>query len=238
MPSDHATPRVAMVMTSCATLGDSSDAGGAWYSEVAIPYYVFLDSFCAVSVWSVAGGAVPIDPASRAEPWTTAETARMDADATAQAALRGSGPVAALRAEAFDILVVPGGISTMWDLPDAAPLSRLIEAAAASPDKVVATICHGACALVNAKDRQGGSLVRGRALTSFTDSEERAVGADALVPFLLETRLRALGADHRGGADWSDTVVRDDWLVSGQNPQSAQRAAIAALAALGARRTS
>ncbi len=224
-----------MVLTSQARLGASDTPGGAWYSELAIPYYAFLEAGCAVRLYSIAGGPAPIDPVSRGEPWAGEETRRFDADPAAQEALAATGPVSALNPHDFDILFVPGGTATMWDLPGSAPLAALIAGAAQSPDKVVATLCHGACALVEVTDAQGQPLARARTLTSFTDSEERAVGADAIVPFLLETRLRALGAAFAGGPDWSDTVVRDGWLVTGQNPQSARRTATTALAAFAGR---
>jgi putative intracellular protease/amidase len=232
MSKKAGAPRIAMVMTSQDRWGDTTTPGGAWYSEVAIPYFVFLDSGCAVRLYSIKGGAAPIDPASREDAWVTPETKRMDGDSAAQAALQATRPVSELVAGDFDALFIPGGVSTMWDLPGAESLTRLIEATARAGDKVVATLCHGACALTQARATDGEALIKGRALTSFTDSEERAVGADEAVPFLLETRLRSLGCEFRGGADWSDTVVRDGWLVSGQNPQSAMRTATTTLAAL------
>jgi putative intracellular protease/amidase len=40
------------------------------------------------------------------------------------------------------------------------------------------------------------------------------------VPFLLESRLRELGADFQDAQNWSDNVVVDGKLITGQNPQS------------------
>ena len=52
------------------------------------------------------------------------------------------------------------------------------------------------------------------------------------VPFLLETKLKELGADFQTGAPWSDNAVADGKLVTGQNPQSTVSAVKLALAAL------
>jgi putative intracellular protease/amidase len=46
-----------------------------------------------------------------------------------------------------------------------------------------------------------------------------------VVPFLLEDRMRELGADFVGQRTWADNAVRDDNLVTGQNPQSSASAA-------------
>jgi hypothetical protein len=58
-------------------------------------------------------------------------------------------------------------------------------------------------------------------VNSFTDEEERAVGKEDIVPFLLETRLRERGAHFEGGSNFSEKVVADGRLITGQNPQSA-----------------
>ena len=66
-------------------------------------------------------------------------------------------------------------------------------------------------------------------MTAFTDSEERAVELDQLMPFLLQTRLRELGAEFVEADDWADNVVVDGKLITGQNPQSSGSAAQAVI---------
>ncbi len=53
------------------------------------------------------------------------------------------------------------------------------------------------------------------------------------MPFLLESRLRELGAEVDTAPDWSDHVVVDGKLVTGQNPQSSASAAEAVIELLG-----
>jgi putative intracellular protease/amidase len=77
----------------------------------------------------------------------------------------------------------------------------------------------------------------GRRVTGFTNSEEDAVGLSDTVPFLLETRLKALGADYVSGPDWEPFAVRDAGLITGQNPQSAGKVAALILEALQERKT-
>ena len=59
----------------------------------------------------------------------------------------------------------------------------------------------------------------------FTDSEEEAVGKTAVVPFLLEQRLKELGGVFERVDDWHPHAVRDGQLVTGQNPQSSEKVA-------------
>lgn len=52
------------------------------------------------------------------------------------------------------------------------------------------------------------------------------------MPFLLEQRLRELGADVIVAPKFTSNVVRDGRLVTGQNPQSSEALAVALAAAL------
>jgi putative intracellular protease/amidase len=55
------------------------------------------------------------------------------------------------------------------------------------------------------------------------------VQLDQKMPFLLETRLRELGAHFSGQPNWRDHTITDGFLVTGQNPQSSQGTAQAVL---------
>ena len=61
-------------------------------------------------------------------------------------------------------------------------------------------------------DHLQSPVVKGRKVTAFTNREERAVELDRHVPFLLESRLRELGAEFIPAANWQDNVVVDGRL--------------------------
>jgi putative intracellular protease/amidase len=68
---------------------------------------------------------------------------------------------------------------------------------------LVASVCHGPAALVNVKDKSGKSIFAGRRATSFSDEEEEQVGLTKAVPFLVETKLKELGAEyHKNATAW------------------------------------
>lgn len=214
-------PRILMVATSHDRI-DADHPTGVWYEELATPYRLFREEGAEVTVASPAGGRIPVDPRSAPE--------APEGD-SAWEAIQDTPALEGLDSADFDALFLPGGHGTMFDFPDDGRLRRLVEDMAAQ-DKVVGAVCHGPAALVHAEGSEGQPLVAGRRVTAFTNSEERAVELDGLMPFLLQTRLEELGAEFVTAEDWQEHVERDGLLVTGQNPQSSEAGARQVLEAL------
>lgn len=197
---------------------DAEHATGLWFEEFAIPFQKFKARDLDVTVASVRGGQVPIDPRSMPDDEETPQTR------TALDALRTTRPLAELNVSGFDAVFFPGGHGTMYDLPNSPQIADLVSRFM-EQDKVVAAVCHGPSAFVNAMRSDGTPAVKGRKIAAFTNEEEAAVELDKHMPFLLESRLRELGAEVSTAPVWSDNVVVDGKLVTGQNPQSSATAA-------------
>lgn len=226
------TPRLLIITTSAATMGASPEPTGLWLEELTTPYYLFRDAGLAVTLASVRGGPVPVDPRSLAPAGENdASVERYLADPAAQAEVADTPCFETLSPADYDGLFLPGGHGTMFDYPLSDSLARLVADFDAA-GKVVAAVCHGPAGLVAARRADGTPVVAGRRVAGFTDSEERAVGLDAAVPFLLETRLRALGAQYQSGPDFAPFAVQDGPLITGQNPASARPVADLVIAAL------
>lgn len=135
-----------------------------------------------------------------------------------------------IRAGEYDAVVLPGGHGPMVDLAEDADLGRLL-IDADRRNAVIGVLCHGPAGLLSAVDSEGFRFA-GRHLAVFTDAEERAGGLGENTPYLVASRLAALGATIANGDVWSSTVVVDGNLVSGQNPQSSVATANAIVAAL------
>ncbi|MEM8792366.1 MAG: type 1 glutamine amidotransferase domain-containing protein [Pseudomonadota bacterium] len=225
------SPRILIVLTSHDDLGDTGVKTGFWLEEFASPYYVFRDAGAEVTLASIKGGHPPIDPKSALPEWQTDDTRRFDADVQGKKALATTRPLSEVAADGYDAIFFPGGHGPMWDYPDNKTLAHLIEAFDRA-GKPIGAVCHGPVALVDAKGADGRPLVAGKRITGFTNGEEAAVELADVVPFLLEDRLRALGADIRNAADFTSHVLTDGNLVTGQNPQSSAAGAEALLGLL------
>lgn len=225
MPDLLSGLKAAIIATSHAAMGDTGEPTGVWLEELTSPYYTLSDAGLDVTVYSVAGGTVPIDPRSLEEAGENeASVERYLEDEALVLALADTKPATEVELSDYDVIFLPGGHGTMWDYPDSKAIARLVGGGLAQ-GKVVAAVCHGPAGLLGATTDDGEPVVKGRRVAGFTNSEEDGVGLTDAVPFLLEDRLKELGADYESGPDFEPFVVVDGTLVTGQNPQSAQPAA-------------
>jgi putative intracellular protease/amidase len=216
---------VLIVATSATTMGTHTT--GAWSEEVCGPYYAFKDAGCDVTVCSVSGGDIPIDQASVSDAFFTENDKRM-IDEEGSKPLKGTMAVKDVDVLKFDILFFAGGHGTCVDFCTDAMGEVVTQAMSAG--KVVAAVCHGPMAFVNAK-MDGQPIVKGKKVACFTDEEEKLVGLTEKVPFLLESKMKALGALVQTSDAWSPVAVKDGKLVTGQNPQSSVKCAKLAITA-------
>jgi putative intracellular protease/amidase len=222
---------ILIVTTSHDRIGSTGKPTGVWLEELATPYYAFRDAGAEVTIASIKGGQVPVDPSSTAGELPES-VGRFLADPEAQRAVATTPAIDAVDVARYDAVFLPGGHGTVWDLPQSVALAEGLSAAYAA-GKVVSAVCHGPAGLVAVTDSAGAPLVRGKRVAGFTDSEEVAAGLDQTVPFLLESRLRELGGRYEKGADFQPFAVADGRLVTGQNPASSGLVAKLVLEALG-----
>ncbi len=201
------------------------DPTGLWLEEFAVPYMEFSDRGYRISVASIQGGRPPVDPRSNPTP------AQQKAWSEAIEALQNTISLASIDPADFDAVFIPGGHGTMFDFPDNEDLHKALSHFA-HQDKIIAAMCHGPASLVGVRLENGTPLVAGRTITSFTNEEETAAGYAKKMPFLLESRLRELGATFVEKANWSGHVQVDRNLITGQNLQSSKSTALAIIDAL------
>ncbi|MEL7938984.1 MULTISPECIES: type 1 glutamine amidotransferase domain-containing protein [Pseudomonas] len=224
--------KILVVLTSHDQLGDTGKKTGFWLEEFAAPYYVFKDAGAELTLASPKGGQPPLDPKSDEPDAQTPATERFRKDPEAQAALASTRRLAEVNEADYDAIFYPGGHGPLWDLAEDRHSIALIEAFAHA-GKPVATVCHAPGVLRHARNGDGKPLVEGRHVTGFSNSEEEAVGLTAVVPFLVQTELKAKGGRYSKADDWQSHVEVDRLLITGQNPASSEAVAEAVLKLLG-----
>jgi putative intracellular protease/amidase len=224
--------KILIVVTSQAVMGNSGEPTGLWLEELTAPYYAFVDAGTSVTIASIKGGAIPISPGSQKPLGENSESVdRFLQDEAAIAATTDTQAIDNINLDRYDAIFLPGGHGTMWDLPNSKPLANILSQAYAQ-DKVVAAVCHGSAGLVGATKPDGSPLVNGLKISSFTNAEEDAVGLSNTVPFMLESKLRELGADFQGVNNFEPFAIKSGNLITGQNPNSSLLVADKVLEAL------
>ncbi len=211
-----------------------------WLEELATPYYTFQESASDdkkidIIIASPKGGPVPIDHASLGGDFFTEAAKKFMHDATAIGKLSHSIPIADVDFGDVDAIFLAGGHGTCTDFTSCPPLQKIIEKMYAA-DKVVAAVCHGQTGLSECKtETPDGTkpLLEGKTVTGFTNVEEEMVQLTSLVPYLLEDKMKSLGATFECGEPWTSKVCVDGKLVTGQNPQSCEGCAKAVVELLG-----
>jgi putative intracellular protease/amidase len=138
--------------------------------------------------------------------------------------------------DAYEAMMVAGGLSPMWTYRESEPLKDAIREMYES-ERPVAIYCHGTAALADLKLSDGSYLVEGRTVTGFSNEEEdysdRFVG-QRVMPWRIEDVLRERGANYVQGGLFKAFVVRDGRLITGQQQYSGRRVAQVLIEAVGA----
>ena len=243
-----AKKRIALVVANPAVSTTTGWPVGFWWSELTHPYHAFTEAGYEVQVFSPAGGACQADAMS--DPNDASGYSRTDLVSQGfihtpelKALVDDTKKVADIDVAAFDAIVVAGGQAPMFTFEGATDLPAKF-AAFFEAGKVAAALCHGCAVLAYAKDSRGEYIARGRTVTGFANVEEdfadNAVWSYGLLPrdrhvmpWRIEDRLKAIGANYVQGGLWRGFAVRDGNLVTGQQNFSGQETAALVIEALG-----
>jgi putative intracellular protease/amidase len=247
-PAASAPKHIALVIANPDVSTTTGWPVGFWWAELTHPYYVFTEHGYEVTLFSPDGGACVADAMSDpndASGYSASDLISQGFIHTPalRALVNQTKKVADLDVAAFDALVVAGGQSPMFSFERATALQeKFVEFYEAG--KVTAALCHGTAILAFAKLSNGEYLVKGKTVTGFANVEEdfadNAVWSYGLLPqgthvmpWRIEDRLKALGANFVQAGLWRGFAIRDGHLITGQQNFSGEETARAVVAALG-----
>ena len=221
-----------IVVTSTAQFAGRKQATGVWLSEATHFHAVMREHGIDVDYVSPEGGYVPLDPGSiLPDNLDDATWSFYSDDAYRQRYLANAMKPADVNAADYDLIYFAGGHGTMWDFPGNKALAAIAQQIYANGGLVTA-VCHGVVGLLPLVNPDGTAFIKDRKLTGFTNEEEAINKLTDAVPFLAEDALRKTGSDYSKAAAYTEHVVADGRLITGQNPQSARGVALKAIAAL------
>ncbi len=209
-------PKILIVLTSYATLGNTGKETGFYLPEVTHPEAVFSRNGFKIDYVSPKGGKAPMIGIDINDPVNKAFLDNPEKIAQIENTL---APHQVNPAE-YEAIFYAGGHGTMWDFPENTELAN-IASSIYEKGGIVGAVCHGPAGLVNIKLSNGEYLVAGKTISCFTNEEEAAVKLTEVVPFLLEAKFIELGASVEKAANFQPKVTVSERLVTGQNPASA-----------------
>lgn len=240
--------RVAIVIANPTVSTTTGWPVGFWWSELTHPYHAFTEKGYEVEIFSPKGGACEAD--SMSDPNDPSGYSNTDLISQGfihtpalKALVANTKPVNALELGAFHAIVVAGGQAPMFNFEGEVELQQKF-VAFYEAGKVAAALCHGTAILAFAKLSNGEYLAKGKTVTGFANVEEdfadNAVWSynllprgKHLMPWRIEDRLKALGANYVQVGLWRSFAVRDGNLITGQQNFSGEETARAVIQALG-----
>ncbi|PMH25432.1 hypothetical protein BCU70_10300 [Vibrio sp. 10N.286.49.C2] len=228
--------RIVMVITSQQYLGYSSTPTGLWLDQFIISYYTLVDRGVAVTLCSLKGGQVPIDPLSvtllgQGLGCSRDEVKRFEDDIRVQESLAATHLLSHIEPKDYSAVVIMGGYGGLCDLscdPDAVSLLDNFY----SQDKPICTVGHASGVLINVSDLEDQPIVAGKNVTGYSNKEEMNTGRAEMVPFLVEDELIRRGAIFHQSNEGGAHVEMDGLLITGQNSASCKEATLALLGRL------
>lgn len=205
--------KVLFVLTSTSQYPDGTETG-LWLEEAGEPYDILKNEGIDVDIASIKGGKVNLDPNS-----TSDELLNKYTSFTSH--LNTTPSIEEINVDEYDAIYLPGGHGTVFDFANNEKLANIL-VHFRDHDKIISSVCHGPSAFVGVKTSNGKYLVDGIRLTAFTDSEEKAMGLEEKVPFLMQSKLEEQGADFVTSNDFKSHLEEDRKFITGQNPQSSE----------------
>ncbi|MCP4754837.1 MAG: hypothetical protein GY866_28510 [Proteobacteria bacterium] len=141
------------------------------------------------------GGQIPIDPISFQWFIKSGHDERYLADPVLQEKVKGSLLIDDIDFTQYDIIYLAGGWGAAYDLGYSRVLGQKITDAYAA-GKVIGGVCHGPLGLLQADDKNGQPLVRGRRITAVSDKQVEELGI-TITPHHPERELRAARASFK-----------------------------------------
>ena len=219
------TRRILHVVTNVDAYDDPDDPTGLWLSELAHAWEVFEKRGFEQAIVSPLGGKSPLEPRSLKFPNYDKAARAWRNDPARMALLEATLSPDQVDPADFDAIYFTGGHAVMYDFPDSEGLQRITREMW-EQGKIVSSVCHGYCGLLNVRLSDGSLLVDGKHVTGFAWQEEVLARVDKLVPYNAEEEMKKRGALYeKAKLPFVSYAITDGRLVTGQNPGSAKETA-------------
>lgn len=228
--------KILFVVTSCNHFEKVDRATGVWLEEYAVPFMIWREAGYIMTVASPLGAQAPVDPSSMPDRGYCTQRFldmmgqyQIEMD-EAEAKLQQTEKLSDMSADDFDAIYYPGGHGCLWDVTVGKTSINLLSDFIDQQKKVM-TICHGSGVLAQIQTSIG-PWIKGKAVTGFSNEEEKLIGLENDVPYSVEDILIDAEGDYSCKKPGASYVIEDEQLITGQNAVSAYSLATVALKSL------
>ena len=213
---------ILFIVTSTDITGTEKHPAGYEFSEIADPYFEFINDGYTVDFASILGGTPPFVGYNSSQ-----KISKKFKESNGFKRLNFSHKLVHVDTDAYDAIFFPGGLGLMTDMVDN-PLVKNIIKEAYENEKIIGAVCHGPTALLNVQLSDGSNLLVGKNINSFTKEEEHIDKhtIEYVIPFMLDDELKRQGALFTHNKPFEPYVINDKNIVTGQNPASASGVAL------------
>lgn len=211
--------KILVVVTNVSKYDNYERPTGLWLGEAVHFVDEIEKAGYEIDYVSVKGGYTPIDPHSLENDFMTETDWKYYTDSKFMNKLGNTLAADKVNFADYAAIYYTGGHGVVWDFPNDENLAKLAMDIY-NNNGIVSSVCHGAAGLLSIKDENGKYLIDGKRVTGFSNTEEKAVQLDKLVPFLTEDELVKRGAKYEKAEDWAPFAITDERVVTGQNPAS------------------
>lgn len=174
---------------------------------------------------SARGGPAPIDPKSVEQGQQEPSVKEFLGDYDVINRIRNTEPIENLNPEDYLAILIPGGHGAMFDLAECNETADFLEDAYFESNAILCSVCHGAAAFIGMKHPENDewAFLRDKNVTCISNEEEKNMDWVEEIPFMLEDKLKELGAKLSfAPKPHQPHVVVDERLVTGQNTESSK----------------
>lgn len=207
---------------------------GFWAAELTHPLRVFQEAGYEVELVSTEGGKLEMDGYSN--PTDASGYSAHDIISLGymqqqwfKDLLSNTKKVTSVTHDTYDAIFLVGGQGPMYTFKDNKDLEKLF-VSFYEAGKPAAAVCHSTTLLLSAKKSNGELLVKGKVWTGFADAEEefadKAVGQKIQPYRIQEEASKISGTTFKVSAPFSSYAITDGNLITGQQQNSGEAAAI------------
>ena len=168
---------------------------------------------------SILGGQVKLDPQSVSEGRNDPIVKRFMENKEAMEMLTSTRRISDLTETEAHCAILIGGHGCLVDFNNNEFLNTLLHRVWFHSKGMIGAIDQAVLALATVKSQEKELLIKGRTITCSSDAEESAFKSD--IPFMVEDKLREVGAVISIKGPMEENVVVDSRLITGQNWKSA-----------------